>query len=92
MSSISDLYYMLSGVTLLFFAASSFALIHLYDNVGKLKEQLKDLKTSAEIARDRVSYLYDQVSRVETKVDVKETLEDLHEAIQDFAQTTEAKD
>jgi hypothetical protein len=72
----------LTGLTLIFFAVSSFFLVHLHDQVGKMKHTIQEMKNSQEIARDRVSYLYDQVSRVETKVDVKDTLEAIQEAIE----------
>ena len=86
MNNVPDLLYALMGLTLLFFAASSMAHIHLWDTAGKLKEDIRSLKSSMEIARDRVSYLYDQVSRVETKVDVQDTIDDLKETIEAFQQ------
>ena len=86
MNNVPDLLYALMGLTLLFFAASSMAHIHLWDTAGKLKEDIRSLKSSMEIARDRVSYLYDQVSRVETKVDISDKLEEIQEALQEASE------
>ena len=65
------------------FAGSSYLL---WDKNHSMQERVRKLETSAEIARDRVTYLYDQLSRVETKADVQATLEDLQETVDAFIQ------
>lgn len=81
MPTISELTIYWNGFLLLFAAATSVTFVFQDMRLTKAHHQIEDLedtvsqlRTSQEVARDRVSYLYDQLSRVETKVDVKEQI------------------